>query len=101
MYSQVSQYFAVNFDACQVQTVDETAVCQSFVIGANARIDALDPQAAEVTLAIMTVASCVLVCFIDSLCCNFERILATSIVTFGLVDDFLVTAMGDNTPFYA
>jgi hypothetical protein len=60
MYSQVSQYFAVNFDACQIQTVDETAVCQSFVIGANARIDALDPQAAEVTLAIMTVASCVL-----------------------------------------
>ena len=98
---QISQNFTVNFDTGKVQAIDETAVCQRLIIGTNARVDALDPQAAEVTLAIMTVASCVLVCFIDSLCCNFERILATSIVTFSVVDDFLVTAMGDNTPLYA
>ncbi len=101
MNRQIGQNFTVNFDTCQVQTVDEAAVGQSLIISANARVDALDPQAAEITLAIMTVASCVLICFIYRLGCNFERVLTTAIVPFCLVDNFLVTAMGDNTPFYA
>src|SRR5690606_41771051 len=46
---QVGQDAAVNADAGQVQTLDEAVVGEA--VCAGRRVDALDPQATEVTLA--------------------------------------------------
>ncbi len=67
----------------------------------HSRIDTLDPQSAEIALAVVTVAGCVLVRLIDGLRCDFECVLATTIIAFGLIDDFLVTGVGYCTTFNA
>ena len=94
MHSQIGQYFAIHFDTSQGQTVDETAVRQSFVMAAACRIDTLDPQAPEITLAGLAVARGVLVGLIDRLSCCFVQILPATGIAFRSFDDFLVTGVG-------
>ena len=64
---QVGQNLPVHFDTSQGQTIDEAAVCQCFVVAAHSGVDPLDPQCAEVPLAVLTVARGVLVGFVDRL----------------------------------
>jgi hypothetical protein len=94
MHSQIGQYFAIHFDTGQGQTVDETAVGQSFVMAAACRIDTLDPQAPEITLAGLPVTRGVLVGLIDRLCRCFKEILPATGIAFRSLDDFLVTGVG-------
>src|SRR3954451_17031799 len=53
-HGDVGQDLAVQLDAGQLQTMDERAV--GHALGARGRVDARDPQTAEVTLAVATIA---------------------------------------------
>src|SRR3954451_25067170 len=53
-HGDVGQNLAVQLDARQLQAVDERAV--GHALGARGGVDAGDPEAAEVTLAVATVA---------------------------------------------
>ena len=101
MHCEIRQNLTVHFDASQVQAVDEFGICQCFVMCTNSCVDTLDPQCAEITLTILTVTCCVLVCFINRLGRYLEGILATAVVAFRLLDDFLVTGVGYGTTFNA
>jgi hypothetical protein len=94
VYGQISQNFAIHFDTCQGQTVDETAVRQSLIMAPACCIDTLDPQATEITLAGLPVARGVLVGLIDGLGRCFEQILPAARIAFGSFNDFLVTGVG-------
>ena len=101
MYGQVCQNFAVHFDTGQVQAVDEAGICQSLVMRTDSSVDTLDPQRAEVALAVLAVAGCVLVGLVDGLTGNLEGALAAAIVTFGGLDDLLVTGVSYGSTFNA
>ena len=66
---------------------------------ADGSVDTLDPQRAEVTLTVVTVAGCVLVGLIDGLTCNLEGVLAAAIIAFCCFDYLFVTGVGYNTTF--
>jgi hypothetical protein len=99
VHGQISKNFAVHFDTGQVQAVDEAGIRQLGVMGAHSRVDPLDPQGAEVALAVLAVTGCVLVRLVDGLTRNFERIFATAILTFGCLDNFFMTGVSDHTTF--
>lgn len=80
VHGQIGQNLAVHFDASQRQTVDEAAVCQRLVVAAHGGVDPLDPQGAEVALAILAVTRCILVGLVDRLRGDLEDILAPTIV---------------------
>jgi hypothetical protein len=67
----------------------------------HSSVDPLDPQRAEITLAILTVTGCILVRLIDGLARYLKGIFATSIITFSGFDDFFVTGVGCGSTFYA
>ena len=99
VHGQIGQNLTVHFDAGQRQTVDETRIRQRFIMGAHGRIDPLDPQGAEIALAVLAVTGLVLVRLVDGLCCHLEGILAATVIAFGLVDDLFVTRVGDCSAF--
>ena len=94
MYRQIGQNFAIHFDTGQRQAVDEATVGQGLVMAAACRIDTLDPQAPEITLAGLAVARGVLVGLIDRLGRCSVKILPATGIAFGSFDDFLVTGVG-------
>ena len=67
MHGQIGQNLAVNFDTSFLHAIDETAVCQRFVVHAHSGVNTLDPQRAEIPFAILAVTCCVLVRFVHSL----------------------------------
>ena len=87
MYGQIGQNLTVHFDASQVQAVDEAGIGQCFVMRTDSGVDPLDPQRAEVALAVLPVTRCVLVGLVYSLRRNLEVGLAATVVTFGLLDE--------------
>jgi hypothetical protein len=99
VYSQVSQDFTVDFDFGFLQASDEAAVGQT--VDACSSVDTCDPQSAELTLTLTTVTVCILTSFDDSLFGNSEYTAASTVVTFGLFQDFLVTGASLYTTFYA
>ena len=101
MHGQIGQNLTVHLDTGFRQTVDETRVGQSLVMGADSGVDALDPQGAELALARLAVACGVLVGLVDGLRGGAEIPRTGAIVTFGRVKNLLVTAMGDGTTFGA
>mgnify|MGYP006253298995 CR=1 FL=1 len=82
MHCKVGENLAVHFNPGQIQTIDKARIRQRLIMGAYRRIDPLNPQSAEVALAVMTIAGRILIGLIDRLCSNLEGVLATAIIAF-------------------
>jgi hypothetical protein len=67
VHGQIGQNLAVHLDPGQRQTVDEARIGQRLVMGAHGGVDPLDPQRAEIALAVLAVAGGVLVGLVDGL----------------------------------
>jgi hypothetical protein len=53
MHRDIREHFAVYLDLSQIQTIDQAAIGQS--VQTSSRIDARDPQCAELALALTTI----------------------------------------------
>ena len=95
----VRQHLTVNFDASQVQAVDELAVGQ--FVHACCGIDTLNPQRAELALALATVAIGILTRLYYRLLGNSIDLAAGAIIALGLVQHLLVTLVRLNSTFNA
>ena len=87
---QVRQYFTVDLDGRLFQAVDHTAVGQA--VDAGRGVDAHDPQTTELTLAYLTVTVGVLTGLDNRLHRHAEHAAAGTVVTFCLLENFLVPA---------
>ena len=79
MDGEIGEDLAVDFDASLVQAVDEAAIGQAML--ANGSVDALYPQSAEITLAILAVAISILQRLLDCLLCDADGVLTTAVET--------------------
>src|SRR5690606_31109482 len=95
----VREDLAVNFDFRLAQTVDKSAIGQAVFAGCG--IDALDPERTEIALLGPAIAIGVLACLLDRLIGDAEGILATAIIAFRGLENFTVTGVRSNAPFYA
>jgi hypothetical protein len=93
----VREHLAVERDAGLEQAVDETAVGQAEL--ARARVDADDPQTAEIALLLLAADVGVLVRLGDGLLGDAENLATRVVVTLGLAEDLLVTTVGDDAAF--
>ena len=92
MNSKVSQHLAIDLDLGPVEAIHETTVRQAkFTCG---RIDAHDPQAAELALPLATVAIRVLACLDNSLLGNPVYLATGAVISFGFIQNFLVPGSG-------
>src|SRR5690606_24161280 len=98
IHGQISQHFTVNFNHGFFQAIDELAVRQTVQTGTG--VDTRDPQLTELTLTLTTVTVSVLTGFDYGLFGNTEYTAASAIVTFSLLQNFLVTTTSDHTTFY-
>ena len=99
MYRQIGEDATVQIDTGFFQTADQTAVAQ--IVDAGLRVDARDPQRAKLTLALTTVAVGVLPRLGNRLLGDAKHTRARAIITLGLLENFLVSSMGDDTAFHA
>src|SRR5690606_2775165 len=90
---------AVNLDAGQLQAVHHAAVRQAIL--ARTRVDAGDPQGAELALLHATVAVRVLAGLDDRLFRDAIDAAAGAVVALRFFQDFLVSRAGDHTTFYS
>ena len=90
---EVGQDLAVDFDPGRGQAGDEPAVRQ--VVLPGRRVDALDPQPPELTLAGAPVAEGVLAAAHHLLVGGAERAALVAVVALGLLEDLLVAPLRD------
>ena len=95
VHGEIGQNLAVHFDARQSQTVDELRIAQIGINQTHGSVDPLDPERAEVTLARLAVAGCVLVGLVDRLRGSAEIARARGVIAFRLLQHFLVRGVGD------
>src|SRR5262249_10284229 len=98
VHSQIGQHAAIESDIRLAQTRDQAAIAET--ASARCRIDAHDPQCAELTLFLTTIAIGVLTGLDDGLLSNTESTRTGTVVTFREFQDFLVTATSGHTTFY-
>ena len=95
----VGQHFTIDFNARFLGTCNENAVGYAeFTAGS---VDTGDPESAECTLLVATVAVGILACTHDRLFGDAEDITAATAIAFRCFDDFFVTGAGGNAAFYA
>ncbi len=99
MHGQIGQNLAVHFDTGQRQTIDKARICQRFVVGAHSRVDPLNPQGAEIPLAVLAVTGRVLVGLVDRLAGNFKGALAAAVIAFCLIENLFVTGVSGRATF--
>src|SRR5690625_1325656 len=97
VHGQVGQHTTINLDAGLVQAVDQAAVAQ--VELARGRVDAHDPQAAELALLLLAADVGVLVGLDDRLLGDAINLAAGVVITLRAADDFLVTTACVNATF--
>ena len=85
VHCQVGKHLAVDFDAGLVQAAHQFAVGHTFQ--ACGGIDTLNPQSAEVTFLVSTVAECVSQTFFPRILGNGPHVLACAIVATGQLKD--------------
>ena len=85
---QIGQNFAIKFDACFFQAVHKSRI--SHVVQTGGRVDALNPQCAELPFTHAPVTVGVLTCFFHGLSGDADRIFAAARISFGGLDDFFV-----------
>ena len=87
--SEVSKNFAVDFDTALVDQAHELAVREVFETRCS--VDTLNPESAEVTLVVFTVAISVGKTFFPSVLGNGPHVLACAEVAAGEFEDLLAT----------
>ena len=65
MHGQISQYTSIQHYICFLQAIDQSAIGQA--VGTGLRIDARNPECAELTLSLSAVTISVLPCLGDCL----------------------------------
>src|SRR6516165_6334318 len=96
---EIGQHLAVNRDAGFGEAGDEPAVVEAE--RADRGVEALDPQSAKAALAPLAVAISVLICLLDRLLSDPNRVLAPAIIALGGFEHFLVLGMGGDAAFDA
>src|SRR5690625_5869857 len=99
VHGQVGKHLAVNADHGALEAVDNAAVRQT--VFAGSRVDALNPQAAEVALALAAVTVAVLAGLDDSLLGYAKRLAAGTIIALGPAQHLAVAATGGYRTFYS
>src|SRR5690606_7710209 len=99
VHREVRHDLAVELDAGELHAVHELRVGQALC--ANRRIDALDPQRAEVPLLNLAVAVGILPGLLDRLTGDADGILAATAIALGLVENPLVLLARGNAAFDA
>src|SRR4051812_37902056 len=99
MHGDIGQDLPVQFDAGELQPVHELRIGQAF--GADAGVDALDPQSPEAALLNLAVAIGVLAGLFDGLTRDANRVLATAIIALRLIQNPLVLRLGGYTTLYS
>src|SRR5690606_27243488 len=97
MHRQIGQHTAIKTNIGLAQTGNQTAVAQT--AGTGRGVDTHDPERAELTLALTTVTIGVLTGLDDGLFRDAEHARTSTVITFGLLENFLVTAAGGHTTF--
>src|SRR5688572_3365966 len=92
MHRNVGQDLPVEVDVGELQRMDELAIGQS--LGANRRVDALDPQGTEAPLLHLAIAIGVLPGLLDGLAGDTDRVLATAIIALRLIENPLMLGAG-------
>src|SRR5690606_38026459 len=98
VHGQIGQNLTVDFNIRLLQTSNQTAVRQA--VGTGASVDTGNPQCAEGTLTVTTVAVSVLTGLDNRLLGYAENATARSVVTFGLLENLLGTTTCDHATFY-
>jgi len=96
-YSEVSQDLTVELDTVLDHRCDERGVGGSS-IAARCR-DTGDPQAAEVALLVAAVTVCKVSSTCNGFVCSLKNVLTGAEVTFGELDNLLVTLLSHHTTF--
>ncbi|BBG29853.1 pyruvate-formatelyase-activating enzyme [Zymobacter palmae] len=99
MNSQIRQNLTVDFDVGFFQASNETAVGQT--VDTSSSIDTRDPQSAELAFTLAAVTVRILTSFDDCLFGYAEYARARTVVTFGQLEDLLVTTVCSHTTFDA
>src|SRR5690554_1041977 len=94
VHGQISQNLTIDFHIRFLQACNQTAVRQTVCTGAG--VDTGNPQSAEGALAITTVAIGILTSLDDRLFGNAEYTAASTVVTFSLFENLLVTTTCDH-----
>ncbi|KUM44362.1 hypothetical protein AR540_21645 [Pseudomonas sp. EpS/L25] len=94
VHGQIGQYLTVDLDGRFFQAGDQTAVGQT--VDTSTSVDTSDPQSAELTLTLTTVTVGVLACLDYRLLSDAEDARTGTVVAFGELQDFLVTATSDD-----
>lgn len=81
IHSQVGEHLAVNLDTCLVEQTHQLAVAQTFE--ASGSVDTLNPESAESTLLVTTIAESIGETLLPSVLGNGPHILASTKVTSG------------------
>src|SRR5690625_2778641 len=98
-YRDVSQHLAVDFHARQVQAVDHAAIGQTVL--ASSRVDAGDPQGAELPFALPAITIGILTRLRDRLVGDPEGLTAHAVIAFRLAKNLLVARFGGYAAFYS
>src|SRR3954463_5125105 len=97
VHGQVREHLAVDVDTGLLEAIDETAVAQVELAGR--RIDALDPQRAEVAFLEPAAAVRVLAGLDDGLLRSAEYLATGVVVALRLLENFLVACTGSDAAF--
>ncbi|ROL83748.1 hypothetical protein BK636_08730 [Pseudomonas chlororaphis] len=98
VHCQISQNLTVDLDGRFFQAGDETAVGQT--VDTSTSVDTSDPQSAELTFFLTTVAVGVLACLDYRLLGNTEYAGARAVVAFSKFQNFFVTFTGNDATLY-
>src|SRR5690606_3579246 len=99
VHREVGQGLAVELDVGLLQAVHQTAVAQAVLTGR--RVDAHDPQAAELALLLLAADVGVLLRLGDRLLGDSENLATGVVVALRQLDDLLVAGTGGHTPVHA
>lgn len=97
MNGNVREDLAINGNAGLVEAVDKASIGEAAI--ACCRVDALDPEGAEIAFLYLAVAVSILTGLLDGLIGCAEGVLATAVIAFGGLDNFAVTGVGCDASF--
>src|SRR6185436_18354564 len=97
VHRQIREHLAIDVDTGLLEAIDETAVAQVELAGR--RVDALDPQRAEVAFLEPAAAICVLAGLDDGLLRSAEYLATGVVVALRLLENFLVACTRSDAAF--
>src|SRR5690554_3867662 len=98
VHGQIGQNLTIDFNIRFLQASDQTAVRQTVCTGTS--VDTGNPQCAERALTVATVTVGILTSLDNRLLGNAEYTATSAVVTFGLLENLLVTTTCYHATFY-